>query len=60
MSIRKIKDELKELRREVESSVQPKIVMVPGYGDDRSAGPPVVLCRLPGLIIMCDPRDAKL
>ena len=60
MSIRKIRDELKELRQEVEGSVAPKVVMVQGYGDDTSAGPPVQLCRLPGLVMMCDPRDAKL
>ena len=59
MSIRKIKNELKELRREVESSVAPKVI-VSGRGDGWAAGPPVVLARWPGFILMGDARDLKL
>ena len=60
MSIRKVKGELASLRREVEATAaEPQVVMTPGYGDD-AAGPPVVLGRLPGMVILCDPQDAGL
>ena len=49
------------IRKEVEeTAAEPVVVSASVYNDDDAAGPPVVLCRLPSLVIMIDPRDAGL
>ena len=60
MNVRKLRDELADIRGEVEETADEPVVVVGGGYTDQGAGPPVVLCRLPGMVIMVDPRDAGL
>ena len=60
MNIRKVRDELASIRKEVEeTSAEPLVVVGSGYAD-QAAGPPVVIARWRGMVIMVDPRDAGL
>lgn len=60
MNIRKVRDELASIRKEVEETATEPVIIKPGDYDEAEHGPLVVACRLPGMIIMIDPRDAGL
>jgi hypothetical protein len=60
MNVRKVRDELASLRKEVEERAAVPLVVGPSGYADQDAGPPVVIARWPGIIIMVDPRDLGL
>jgi hypothetical protein len=60
MNIRKVRDELATIRKEVEeTAVEPVVIRPTGY-DEAKHGPLVVACRTRGMIIMILASDADL
>lgn len=59
-NLKNVRDELKGLRQAIEETAAVPLVVGPSGYADQDAGPPVVLCRLPGIVVLIDPRDAGL